>query len=519
MKKQVQDSNPSLDFGSNDRSSFQDLFPDYNSHIDTFNFFPSPDVPTQVSLQVHPDTTTLISSTSQLVTSTSTVTDVVDSWNGITFAQSGGYYPPDNALAAGANVVITAENDAIQITTLQGASPQTESLNTFFSSVKLSGYFLSDPRVLYDAGHHQFVVAVDEVSNNLNASYILLAVSKSDLTTTSLSSANWQFEAASTTYNLNGITTWADQPLVSVDGHNIYVSTNQFSASGSYQGSVLSIFDDGLFTGSTSNLINETTYASPSYQTAANVGSGTYYGEYLVADTHNSLSIFKSAGGSNTAPLTVSLGNIDYGNGIYSASQYGTKYQLDAGDGRITSAAYDSVNQKLYVVFEGQPSSSNATPSVEWAQLNMSAFNSSGGLTAPTVLHTGNLNSLLPTTGATAGAATFNGSVAVDANGDVLFNFNVSGSHMYAADYFTFWKGAGSAAATTPPDFVAPIDYRDSVAAYIDPAHDRVARWGDYSTAISDPAHANGFYVSNEFDNGTVSHYSSWGTSVDHILV
>jgi hypothetical protein len=37
------------------------------------------------------------------------------------------------------------------------------------------------------------------------------------------------------------------------------------------------------------------------------------------------------------------------------------------------------------------------------------------------VLHTGNLNSLLPKSGAAAGAATFNGSVAVDASGDVLF--------------------------------------------------------------------------------------------------
>jgi hypothetical protein len=259
--------------------------------------------------------------------------------------------------------------------------------------------------------------------------------------------------------------------------------------------------------------------ASPSYQPTAlgDVPGGG--GEYLVSDTHNSLSIFKSAGGANTTPMTVFFPqNIDFGNGSYSASQYGTNFRLDAGDGRITSAAYDSVNQKLYVVFEGQPGSSNATPSVEWAQLDMSAFNSSGGLTAPTVLHTGNLNSLLPTTGATAGAATFNGSVAVDGNGDVLFNFNVSGSHMYAADYFAFWKGAGTA--TTAPDPHLPIvDYHDSVAAYIDPAHDAVGRWGDYSIATADPAHANGFYISNEFDNGKVSHYSSWGTSVDHILV
>src|SRR5437879_10291950 len=281
MKKQLQDSN--LDFGSNDRSSFQDLFPDYNSHIDTFNFFPSPDVPTQVSLQVHPAGTTLVSSTTHLVTSTSTVTDVDYSWNGITFAQSGGYYPPDNALAAGANVVITAENDAIQITTLQGGGPQTESLNAFFSSVMLSGYFLSDPRVLYDAAHHQFVVAVDEVSNNLTTSNILLAVSQQDPPT--LASTYWHFGSASTTLPLNGTTTWADQPLVSIDGNDIYVSTNQFSASGTYQGNALSVFDYGL-----SKVGSTTTSPNSSYQPAAIAGGG----EYLVSDTHNSLSIFKS---------------------------------------------------------------------------------------------------------------------------------------------------------------------------------------------------------------------------------
>jgi hypothetical protein len=518
MRKHIAGSISNPDLDRSDNLGFGDFFPDFNS-TDSFNFLPNPDVPAHVSLHIHAATTTSTSPTTQLVNSGSTITDVDFHWDGITFAQSGGYYPPDNGLAAGAHVVVTAENDAIQITTLQGASPQTESLNTFFGSVMQSGYFLTDPRVLYDTAQHQFVVTVDEVNNSLTTSNILMAVSTSDLSTTSLSSANWQFEAASTTYNLNGTTTWADQPLASVDGHNIYISTNQFSASGAYVGSVVTVFDDGLFTGSTSKVVSHTAYASPSYQTAQIVGGGNYYGEYLVSDTHNRLSIFLSDAGSNTAPVTVSLGKIDFGNGSYSATQYGTQYKLDAGDGRITGAAYDSENQKLYVVFEGQPSGPNATPSVEWAQLDMSAFNASGGVIAPTVLHTGNLNSLLPKSGAAAGAATFNGSVAVDSAGDVLFNFNVSGSHMYAADYFTFWKGAGSATADTTPSFAKPIDYHDSVAAYVDPAHDAVGRWGDYSTAAFDPAHANGFYVSNEFDNGKVAQYSSWGTAVDHILV
>jgi hypothetical protein len=519
MRKHLEGSDPL--FGSDHNLGFGDRFFDSSSSNDTFNFFPDPDVPSQVTLHVHAATTSSTSSTTPLVNSSSTITDVDYHWDGITFAQSGGYYPPDNALAAGAYIVITAENDAIQFTNLQGTAAQTESLNTFFSPVLSSGYFVTDPRVLYDATHHQFVVAVDEVSNALNSSYVLLAVSKSDLTTTSLSSANWQFEAVSTTYTLNGLTTWSDQPLVAVDGHNIYISTNQFtpSSSGTFQGTDVTILDDGLYSGNSSAVLSTKNYAAPSYQTAEIVGGGTYYGEYLVSNTHNSLSIFESLNGASTSPVTVSLGNIDFGNGSYSVSQYGTKYKLDAGDGRITSAAYDSVNQKLYVVFEGQPHSTPATPSVEWVQLDMMAFNASGGTTAPTVMHVGDLNSLLPTTGATAGAATFNGSVAVDTNGDVLFNFNVSGSHMYPADYFTFWKGAGGATSITTPSLATPIDYHDSVAAYIDPGRDPVGRWGDYSTATFDPAHANGFYISNEFDNGKSFIYSSWGTAVDHILV
>jgi len=492
---------------------------------DNDSFVPPPDgdVPDHINSALK-DATTAGATSASLVDSTSTIPGVDTHWDGLTFLQSGGYYPPDNALAAGSSVVIAAENDAIQFTSLTGTGALTESLEKFFAPVLSSGYFLTDPRVLYDTANHRFIVAVDEVSNNLTSSKILLAVSKTDLSAPSLSSANWTFEAASTTYKINGITTWADQPLVSVDGQDIYVSTNQFSArSGAYIGDAVSVFNHGLYNGTASSLVSATAYADSSYQPAAIAGGGEYWASY----TYNGLSIFKStptsSGVVNSTPLHVSLGTIDYGSGAYAASEAGTSFQLDAGDGRITSAAYDSANQKLYVVFEVQPTSTSTTPSVEWVQLDMSGFNASHGTVAPTVLHEGNLNSLLPTTGATTGAATFNGSVAVDANGDVLFNFNVSGPNMLPADYFTVWKGAGSATSATVPSFATPTDYHDSQAAYIDPAKDPVSRWGDYSTAIADPNHANGFYISNEFDNGSVTvaqhTYSSWGTASAHLLV
>lgn len=429
-------------------------------------------------------------------------------WDGITFAQSGGYYPPDNALAASATTVISAENGAIQFASTTGTNISTESLSTFFHPVMApSGYFLTDPRILYDTANSRFVVTVDEVSNHLSSSYILMAVSKAAAgSAPTMSSSNWTYEAASTSYSINGVATWADQPLVSVDGHNIYVTTNQFSSStGSYKGDVLTVFNDaGLYGDSVSSPYPAVAYAASSYQPAAIAGGG----EYFVSDTHNSLSIFASiptaTGFVDTTPVSISLGTIDYGNGSYSAAQYGASYRLDAGDGRVTSAAFDSSNKLLYVVFEVQPARSSTLPSAEWVQLDMSS-------STPKVLHFGNLNSLLDGT-PQAGAATFNASVAVDGNGDALFNFNVSGSNMLPADFFTVWKGAGSKAA---PSFSAPTDYHDSANAYVDPAHDAVGRWGDYSTAVA--SGANGFWISNEFANGTVAGYGSWGTSIAHV--
>src|SRR5262249_21694474 len=150
-----------------------------------------------------------------------------------------------------------------------------------------------------------------------------------------------------------------------------------------------SVYNDGLYSpGSTSTRVSATSYSDSSYQPAAIPGGG----EYLISYTYNGLSTFKStptpSGVTLTTPLNVSLGTIDFGNSNYAASQLGTSHQLDAMDGRITGAAYDSINQKLYVVFEVQPSQ-GATPAQEWVQLDMHNFNASGGTQAPTVLHMG----------------------------------------------------------------------------------------------------------------------------------
>ncbi len=219
--------------------------------------------------------------------------------------------------------------------------------------------------------------------------------------------------------------------------------------------------------------------------------------------------------------MTLTTGLLpDFGSGTFAASQAGTGLMLDAGDGRVTSAAYDATTHQLYAVFEIQPSRSSSVPAAELVQVDMTG--------TPKVVAAVNLDNLLPASGATSGAATFNASVAVDNRGDVLVNFNVSGPNMYPADYYALWRSpsggftANNSLANHAPSSL--VDYQNSVAPYIDPAHDSVGRWGDYSTAVADanPNAPNGFWISNEYDNGSVTlvgqNYSSWATAMAHVL-
>jgi hypothetical protein len=107
------------------------------------------------------------------------------------------------------------------------------------------------------------------------------------------------------------------------------------------------------------------------------------------------------------------------------------------------------------------------------------------------------------------GAAAFNPSIAVDANGDVAINYTVSSSSMDPAAYVSVMPAGASS-------FLAPVQYASSVApeAATFGVTNNVIRWGDYSTAVADPASANGFVVSNEIVPSAQSIFNNapWGT-------
>jgi hypothetical protein len=396
--------------------------------------------------------------------------------------------PPDNALAVSAADVVMAENDVIEITNRSGTvllNP--EALSTFFSSVA-NGNFLTDPRALVDPVSGKFIVTCDALTTNssgaVTGSAVIYAISS-----TTDPTGSWTFGRINTTYLINGQATWADQPTIASNGADLDVTSAQFGVS------------SGLYVDNAVTIIPLTGGGSTAY----NLGSAADYrpvavagGDYFVGYTGDALSILFNANGSSSFTSTsVSLGAIDVGNGAYTAAQLGSSVLLDAGDGAVANAVY--ANGNLYAVFEVVPPGSTQ-PAVHWVEMNASSGSllAQGNVTGP------------------AGAAAFNPSIAVDANGDVLVNYTVSSSSMDPAAYASVMPAGSSS-------FLAPVQYGSSDAPETATfgVTNNVIRWGDYSSAVADPAAPNGFVVSNEIVPSPQSIFNNapWGTVTADITV
>src|SRR6266567_1977988 len=395
-----------------------------------------------------------------------------------------GYWviPPDNALAVSATDVLMAENNVIEIASRTGTvllSP--ESTATFFASVD-AGYSLTDPRALVDPVSGKFIVTSDALTVNAAGAVTGSAVVYAISNTTDPITGGWTFGRVNTTYLINGQATWADQPTIASNGSYLDITSAQFGvSSGQYVDNAVTIIP--LSGGAT---------------TAYNLGNAADYrpvavaeGDYFVGYTGNGLSILFNPNGTNTfTSNSISLGSIDVGNGSYTAPQLGSSVLLDAGFDDVANAVY--ANGDLYAVFEVVPPGTTQA-AVHWVKVDAATDTlvAQGDITGP------------------SGAVAFNPSIAVDANGDVLVNYTVSSSSMYPAAYASVMPAGSSS-------FLAPVQYGSSVAPETATfgVTNNVIRWGDYSTAVADPAAANSFVVSNEIvpSARTIFNNAPWST-------
>ncbi len=424
---------------------------------------------------------------------------VATSFSGISVTST---YPPHNGLAVGPNNVVMMEGSRIEWTNLAGGSPTLQSVYNFFSPLgSTAASSLNHPRCVYDSVNQRYIVVMDNSASGHTISNIDIAVSKD-----SNLNDGWYFASLNTSLTINGQLTSADSPTVSVDGTNIYITASQYNVNVSgYVGTECWVIGDtagaggGIYNGGTLTVVaNQITPSTQSIFAAVAGNNGkTYYASDYSSGSQVLVTLQTYDAATNTfgSASTLSLGNIDQG-GAYTAQQLGTSLLLNAGDKRTRNLAY--ANGFLYGVTEIKPIGSSV-PAVHWFKIDVSNPN------APIVVAEGDI------TGAAIGTnvATFNGSIAVDAAGDVIINFTASGPNMYPGDYYVYQRGSDP-----PGSFSAPALYQASTGFFNSGNGASVQPWGNYSSAALDPNNPNSFWISNEYVAN-----NWWQTSVAKVAI
>jgi hypothetical protein len=161
----------------------------------------------------------------------------------------------------------------------------------------------------------------------------------------------------------------------------------------------------------------------------------------------------------------------------------------------------------LWTTFEVTPTSGPdaGTPNVHWVELDVR------NPSAIAVIDQGTISG----SAIGSGVGTETGSVAVDKAGDVILNFVATGPDLTPTDYFEVKAASDSS-------FSAPVKWDSSAGPYVEPGAgyfgpEIASRWGDYSSAISDPNNAHGFYISNEI--GISPGDYGYASPIAHVMV
>ena len=150
------------------------------------------------------------------------------SFNGI---NATGWVPPDCTMAVGLNHVLISVNTGMACYTKTGAPVfNIPNLATFLGSAVPANAKIFDPKLIYDHFANRYVLIITAVRKSPNpiGSWIIVAASNTNNPT-----GVWTFYTLNALTSVGGTNAWSDYPTVGFDSQALYVSTNQFSFTGS----------------------------------------------------------------------------------------------------------------------------------------------------------------------------------------------------------------------------------------------------------------------------------------------
>lgn len=401
-----------------------------------------------------------------------------------------GWIPPDPMVACGPNQLMVTVNGRMRVFDKRGRMQYDVNEDVFFASV-LHGSNAVDPRVRYDATSNRWILSAITIQSANN--YIMLAISSSGVLTrqTTFKFASFQQNKVGPSPNIDD-NLFADYETLGVDANAVYIGCNMFNSA--FHTSVWVVNKTDLINGILTvtafrNIANGTSGGPYTPQGVSNSDPAATQGYFVGTDFNNTgllvVRRISNPGGTPsisgnlniTVPTTATPLSVPNKNGCalpaIDARLLLATMQKDNNTGKYTLWCSHSIK----VNSGGIGSNTGDRDAVRWYQL-------SNLTTTPSLLQAGTLFD------ATAAKNFYwMGTVAMNNNGDALISCSVSsantGANGSVAVHFSSGVGGSTSGAQNTTNNVA--------SGYCG------GRWGDYSSAVIDPADGATLWACHEY--------------------
>jgi hypothetical protein len=446
-------------------------------------------------------------------------------YNAAAFARN--FIPPDTMGAVGRTQFVTTANGVYGVYDKStGANLALYKDTSFWASAGQTGTN-GDSRILYNAAASRWIA----LSFGNSVSDIQIAVSNTDNALGTWQSTKFTGFAGGT----------ADYPTLAMDKNAVYIGTNNFGSTGSFQGTTLNVIPlNSLFNSGAPTVANSKSFVTPYDPNSTSNADRGYAIQGVNSRTASSSGTIVTnslfVGDNLTYKVNGLTANSAGGASLGAAQLLGVNALNDAGAGRQPNAlnprVIDALDQRIgSSVYEANGkiySVQTVDGGTDYARVRYTVIDA--GTNA--ILDQGDLGS--------GSFDYYQGSIAVNSHGSVVIGFDRSGSQ--TADLNgdgladgnvtfmaqTFWADAAGKLHATSNELTLKVsltsDYHNG-SLFGQPAAGR-QRWGDYSQVTLDPTDENTFWAIGEFareyNNDAGGHPggsggSRWGTFVAEI--
>ena len=416
------------------------------------------------------------------------------SFNGIGFVASGGYVPPDTAVAAGPVYVFEAVNLEGEILSKSGGAIKSFSLYNFFNVPTSDN--LTDPRVLYDASSGRWFAVTSTFGPSSAYGWNLAVSANSDPT------GAWYI------YKFVTPGSFPDFPKIGLNSNKVVLTGDAFSGN-NYLGTEFLVFNK--------NEVMAGGATTPAYfvpdQGDFAIEPAIHLAPASSPTTSNPDALYMAAvnfGSASTVEVWTISGVPDTGNPVArsirslpirvlstppNAAQAGTNKAVDTNDSALLDAAFrDGSPGNLWVSANDACTPPSDTAVHSCLRLIEIAIDPSAS-TPMTVAQDFDYS--------IAGYDLFYPAIRTDNRGDLAVVFNGSSSSQYVSVYRALQLTTESGTLETPVELSAG-----------NAAYTQSARWGDYSGAGVDPYDDATVWLGGEYSTTCAIFGSCWGTRI-----